>query len=1545
MKVLIKPGDKEFLAKILCQSGRDMSKFGSSDLKCLVESIEFDLDTSLVVFKASFNKILSQQDFKKIQQVLSPDFKDIRKIMFEPDFKLALKRAEVSISDSSNIDSSNTDLSKVQLKDKSQTLKDKSQTLKDKSQTLKDKSKTLRCDKIHVECTLNQYWPVIIQRAKKQHGNINGWLTDPSWQVDEGCTKLDIKVHDQLSAEKLDKIGCSKVFSDVLEEMSGCRLNVAFSKCEKKAEQFKAQYECKPGNDDLPDMETILKATRESQLEADKGGGPVSGFKKNGFDNSGSGQGTGFKGGYKGKGKGKGRRGDAVFKKQITLRHKPIRLLNSSDLDSTVAIKGRLFNIETKEIRSGSIIVTLFITDESDSVQAKFFMSKAANEELKKFSINDWVIAEGVFVHDDFIHDELLELKAIVKIENESDNLERIDSAKAKRVELHCHSNLSDLDAITPIKDLVAAAAKWGHSSIAITDHGVLQGYPELAASAKKYGIKPIFGVEAYLINDSVNVMTPGPKGLPTGKIDETSFVVFDLETTALNPVAGQIIEIGACRVKGGEILDTFSTFAACDKAIPQEIVNLTGIQDSMLKGAPSEIEAIRAFVEYAGPDTLVAHNAFNFDVNFINKRILKLGDEPILNPVIDTLPLSQAINTDIATHNLKRLVRYFKVVLENHHRALDDAIATAHIFNIFLKKMEDDPEIDTSDVSNIARVAKNIDIKTLRPFHCLILVKTQKGLRNLYELVSESHLNYFYKKPRIPKSLLADLREGLIIGTACEAGELFQGVLQGKKEDELSKIAEFYDFLEIQPVGNNAFLVANGQVATEENLRHMNKAIFNLGHSMDKPVVATSDAHYLDTSHEVYRKILLAGKKFKDADKEMGLHLKTTNEMLSEFSYLGEEGAHEVVVTNTNAIADSIDMIKPVPDGLYPPKLDGADDEIRELTYIKAKELYGEDLPEIIKERVERELNSIIGNGYAVLYLIAQKLVKKSNDDGYLVGSRGSVGSSVVAYFSGITEVNAFPPHYRCSKCKQVEFITDGSYASGADLPAKDCPKCKIPYLRDGFEIPFEVFMGFHGDKVPDIDLNFSGKYQSKIHKYTEELFGSDHVFKAGTIATVQEKTAIGFVKSYFEMTNQVKRTAEVKRLATGCTGVKRTTGQHPGGLMVVPQDKCIYDFCPIQRPANKVNSDVITTHFDYHSIHDNLVKLDLLGHDDPTVIRMLEDFTGVNAQTIHLGDEDTLSLFTSPKALGVNLDNIGCETGTLGIPEFGTPFVRQMLMDTQPKTFGELVLISGLSHGTNVWLGNAQEFIKQGEATLKEVVAVRDDIMTFLILKGLDKSLSFRIMEFVRKGKGAKNKEQMEEYAQEMKKKDVPEWYIESCRRISYMFPKAHAVAYVMMAFRIAWFKINYPEAFYATYFSTKGDAFDADIICAGQGEVIKNLRALEEKGNNATTLEKNQITIFEIAYEMFQRGVKVLPVTIFESMPTDFILKDKALIPPLCSLKGLGETVAENIVRVRQEKEFKSQEDLRLSCGINKTVMETLLNHGCLEGMPETAQMTLF
>lgn len=1193
-----------------------------------------------------------------------------------------------------------------------------------------------------------------------------------------------------------------------------------------------------------------------------------------------------------------------------------------------VVVCGEIFKKEIIETKTGRKIVTFFITDLTNSMTVKFFpRPKDADEIIEQINEGLYCKVKGEVVNDPYAREAVIMAKSIVKVSK----IEKMDGAEEKRVELHLHTQMSAMDGMTSAGDLVKRAATWGHKAVAITDHGVVQAYPEAMAASRKNDIKVIYGVEAYLVDDGIPITI----GNEDYKLDHT-YVVFDLETTGFSPINDKIIEIGAVKIKEGKIIDRFSEFVNPKIHIPDRITELTSIEDEMVEDKETIEVLLPKFMEFTKDTVLVAHNA-SFDISFIKKNCRDLNLE-FNNSFMDTVTLSRYLFPSLKRYKLNTVAKHLGVSLENHHRAVDDAKATADILLKSFKMLKDKEIFDLKTLNK--EFLESINIKKEPTYHLIILAKNQKGLKNLYKLVSKSNLEYFFKRPRLPKSLINEYREGLIIGGACEAGQIYKEVLKGKTKEEMKNIIDFYDYLEIQPLGNNEFMIRNKIVKDNEELKDINREICKLGEFYNKPVVATCDVHFLDPEDEVFRKILMAGQGFKDADNQPPLYLRTTEEMLKEFEYLGEEKAKEVVIENTNKIADMVEDVKPIPDETFPPKIEGSEEEIKEMTLKKAHSIYGEKLPEVVEKRLTKELNSIINNGYAVLYLIAQKLVAKSYSDGYLVGSRGSVGSSLVATMCDITEVNGLPPHYVCPKCTHSEFFTDGSVGSGADLPDKKCPKCNIDMIKDGHDIPFETFLGFEGDKEPDIDLNFSGEYQGVVHRYTEVLFGKGHVFKAGTIGTIAEKTAYGYVKKYLDERNMTVTQAEIERLSKGCTGVKRTSGQHPGGIMVVPADNEIYNFTPVQHPANDMETDVITTHFDYHSISGRLLKLDILGHDDPTVLRMLQDLTGVNPKKVPLGDEKVISLFTAPDALGITEEDIDCPVGTYGLPEFGTKFVRQMLVDTKPKSFAELVRISGLSHGTDVWLNNAQYFIKEGYTTIKDCISTRDDIMMYLLQKDLPPKDAFTIMEKVRKGKGL-----TEEREALMKEHDVPDWYIESCKKIKYMFPKGHAVAYVMMAIRIAYFKVYYPKAYYATYFSVRADDFDADLIVKGEEKIKEKMKELYSEGNNLTQKDKGLLTILEISHEMYKRGIRFLKVDLYKSDATKFLIEEDSIRPPLSSLQGVGKNAAKSIKEARADGEFISKEDLRMRTKVTKTVIETLQNHGCLKGMQETNQISLF
>ncbi|KJF26020.1 DNA polymerase III PolC [Clostridium aceticum] len=1199
-----------------------------------------------------------------------------------------------------------------------------------------------------------------------------------------------------------------------------------------------------------------------------------------------------------------------------------------NDLE-VVVVEGEVFHIEDRLLNSGKTLVTFHITDYSSSITVKVFEGKNQSPSMKEtLKKGQYIRVKGELFYDKYVRENVIMATDVVSVTKE----EKKDLAEKKRIELHLHTQMSSMDGVSNTTQLIKTAAKWGHPAIAITDHGVVQAFPEAMEASREHGIKVIYGMEGYLVNDEDKLVNIDEEIYSL----EDEYIVFDIETTGLSNKNDRITEIGAVKIKNKQIVDRFSTLVNPQATIPQKIIELTGITNEMVQEAPSIEEVLPSFLNFVGGSCLVAHNA-DFDMGFIRVNAKKLGCD-LSSPVVDTLKLSRVLLTQLKRHKLNVVAKELGIPLENHHRAVEDAEATAKVFIKFIEMMQDKSIATLQEINQ--HLGKKVDISKLNTYHIMVLAQNQVGLKNLYHLVSESHLHYFYKKPRIPKSLLNKYREGLIIGSACEAGELFQALLNNAATEEVEKIAKYYDYLEVQPLGNNGFLIEKGILNGLEEIKTINQKIVALGDRFSIPVVATGDVHFLHQQDAYYRKILMTGQGFNDADNQAPLYLRTTEEMLKEFLYLGEDKAREIVIDYPNQLNEKIDPLIPIPDGTFPPEIEGSEEELRRLCYEKAERIYGHPLPNIVKDRLDREVNSIINNGYAVMYIIAQKLVTKSLKDGYLVGSRGSVGSSFAATMSDITEVNPLPPHYVCPECKFSEFITDGSFGSGADLPDKTCPKCQHQLIKDGHDIPFEVFLGFEADKEPDIDLNFAGEYQSEAHKYTEELFGEGKVFRAGTIGTIADKTAYGFVKKYLEEKQVSYNQAEVNRLTAGCTGVKRTSGQHPGGVMIVPSNRDIHEFSPIQYPANDSNAGVITTHFDYHSISGRLLKLDILGHDVPTIIKMLEDITKLNAQTIPLDDKMTMGIFTSTKDLGIEDKDYQCEVGTLGIPEFGTKFVRQMLVDTQPKTFAELFRISGLSHGTDVWLNNAQDLVRNNVAELKDVISTRDDIMNYLILKGLPAKASFKIMENVRKGKGLRPEDE-----EMMEENNVPKWYIDSCNKIKYMFPKAHAVAYVMMSFRIAYFKVHFPEAFYATYFTMKAEDFDADLIVKGKEAVKNKIIELENMGNTMTAKEKNLLTVLEVVLEMYCRGIGLLPVDLYKSDADRFMITGEKLLPPLKSLQGVGQNAARSIMAARENGEFLSLEDLRDRTKVTKTVIEALIQHGCIQDLPRTNQLSLF
>jgi len=1221
------------------------------------------------------------------------------------------------------------------------------------------------------------------------------------------------------------------------------------------------------------------------------------------------------------------RRKRLVFGRVIADSKKPYSL-NDLPEDGSAVVEGEVFKVDQRRIRNGRMLKLIAITDNTDSLLLKIFCQSESDLSCKIKS-GDYLKARGQLKYDRYSRETVMLVDDLVRLPPRF----REDTASEKRIELHLHTRMSNMDAVTDVDEVIERAARWGHRSLAITDHGGVQAFPDAYQAGQEHDIKIIFGLEAYLVDDGdAIVVSPGERSLK-----ETEYVVFDFETTGLEASQERIIEIGAVKVADGQIQESFSSLINPGKQISRKITKLTGIKNSDVKNAPAISEVLPDFLDFIGDAVLVAHN-IDFDYSFLRAECRRTGLETPRLPLLDTVSLSRALLPELGSHKLNRVARDLEVSLENHHRAEDDAAATASILLRLLEKARQEEEL--SSLADLNQLTGRIDWKKKRYSHAVLLAKNRTGLKDLYYLVSRSHLNNFYQKPRILKSELEKHRSDLLVGSACEAGDLFQALMQDKSRDEIREIVRFYDYLEIQPAANNEFMIPE-RFDSLDDIREINREIFELGRRFKKPVVATGDVHFLDPEDYIYREILQTGQKFDDADQQPPVYFKTTDEMLEEFSYLGEEAAREVVIENPGAIDAEIEEIPPMPEGLFTPEIEGADEKVREMTFAEAHRLYGEELPPRVEDRLEKELQAIIDNGFAVIYLISHKLVRQSLEDGYLVGSRGSVGSSLVARMCQITEVNPLPPHYRCSDpdCSYSKFI-ESEADTGADLPDASCPHCGADLIKDGFDIPFEVFMGFDGNKVPDIDLNFSGDYQSRIHTVTEEYFGRDYVFRAGTISTIADRTAYGFVKNYLQEKGLDRRGTEINRLVQGCTGVKRTTGQHPGGLMVVPEEMDIHDFTPIQHPANDQDTDVRTTHFDYHAISGRILKLDLLGHDDPTSIRKLQDMTGVDPLSIELDHPETMKIFSGIEPLNLERNDLDLKVGTLGIPEFGTSFVRQMLIDTRPGTFAELVRISGLSHGTDVWLNNARDLIQEGTAELKEVISVRDDIMNYLIQQGMNPADSFSIMEHVRKGRGLTAEEE-----KKMRAAGVPDWYINSCKKIKYMFPKAHAAAYVMMAFRIAYFKVRYPAEFYTTYFTVKAGDFDAEIVSQGYQYVLDYYQELESRSSELTAKDKNLMTVLEIVIEAMARGIRFLPVDLYRSSISDFQLTEEGLLPPLISLTGLGSAAAESLVSARQEAEFSSIEDLQNRTSLSSTVIEVMKEHGSLEGLPDEDQLSLF
>lgn len=1387
-----------------------------------------------------------------------------------------------------------------------------------------------------INIDLKEEWTDIIKYMAYKHPLTKALLKNSTIEIDDKnlTVNLALKGKQVLEAREFDKI-----LQQVIEDIYGKKLKVKYvenitEEMMKKLQEEAMQHEKEAVEQAQREAEEYAKEVQEKKGHRQKENSAAASQGENGtapmdmpsgdipFDT--------------GEEAPKEEKSPLIYGRSLKIKEQLVKVADLSIDSGKVLLDGEILNMDSRELKSGKILVMFDLFDGSSTITCKAFVEgDKAKDTMKKMKDASGVKVEGTAQFDPFAK----ELGVIANTIIESTGIKketRKDEAKEKRVELHMHTQMSQMDAVTSATDLLKRAAKWGMKSIAITDHGVVQAFPEAHHFTEKNpDLKIIYGVEAYLAPDK----TPSVS-FPKGQDIDTTYCVLDLETTGLSFRTEKITEVGIMKIKNGEVLDEFSCFVNPEKPIPQRVVEVTNITDDMVKDAETIDKVFPKILEFVGDSVLVAHNA-DFDIGFLKYNAKELGYS-LENTYIDTLRLAKDLFPDYKKYKLGIIAENLGIKVEVAHRALDDVDTTVKVFNVMLNMLKEKGAKKIEDIDSLE--AGKADFKKLPTYHAIILAKDYIGLKNLYKLISFSHLDYFYKKPRILKSIYKKYSEGLILGSACEAGELYRAIIAGKSDEEIEAIANDYDYLEIQPVGNNMFMVRNGTVADVEGLQEINKKIVALGDKLGKPVVATCDVHFMDPQDEIYRRILMAGQGYDDADEQAPLYLRTTEEMLKEFEYLGEEKAYEVVVTNTNKIADMCEKISPISPEKCPPHIDGCEQTIKDIAFKKAHELYGDPLPDLVQERLDKELNSIIKNGFSVMYIIAQKLVWKSNEDGYIVGSRGSVGSSFVANMTGITEVNSLPPHYRCPNCKYSDF-TDYGYACGFDLPDKGCPKCGTKMVKDGIDIPFETFLGFNGDKEPDIDLNFSGEYQAKAHRYTEVIFGKGTTFKAGTVGTVADKTAYGYVKKYYEERGVPVNNAEVLRIAQGCTGIKRTTGQHPGGIIVVPKGREIYEFCPVQHPADDPNSDIITTHFDYHSIDQNLLKLDILGHDDPTMIRMLYDITGIDPTKVPLDDKETMSIFSSTEALGVTPEQIKSKVGSYGVPEFGTKFVRGMLVDTKPTTFDELIRISGLSHGTDVWLGNAQSLIEDGIVTLNEAICCRDDIMIYLIKKGLPPNSAFKIMETVRKGKALKDPEKWAGFVELMKEHDVPEWYIKSCEKIKYMFPKAHAAAYVTNAFRIAWFKVHQPKAYYAAYFTIRADEFDSDIMCYGKDRVINKMKEIDLAGNSATTKDKNMYAILELVLEMYERGISFLPIDLYKSHATKFIVEEEGIRPPLNSIPGLGTVAAEGIDEAKKEGKFMSIDDMKIRSKIGKSVIELLEKVGCLKGMSQSNQISLF
>lgn len=1355
----------------------------------------------------------------------------------------------------------------------------------------------------------------LVNLLRRNISAVNGFLEDAEVNLSGGTLSIRL-VHGGRS--NLENSGFCRAFSQLIYNQFGAEIKVELvggdisrSAYDEMIEQFAAE---------LPDYNDQLipdKLPEEAAEEERRAAVPTQSVDITSLDTEFDGE-------------------SAEIIKGRAIREKPVPISEAVQRlgEKNIVIIGDIFASEVKELRNEKIVATYDVTDYSGSLILKLFMKKEEAEKLNPGSLKkgNTLLVSGKIDYDSYAHDIVLTPSSIIKVKR----IPKKDTYPEKRVELHCHTTMSSMDAVTDVVTLINRAAEWGHQAMAITDHGVVQAFPDAMYNMPK-NFKAIYGCEAYVVDD-----TNMPKIVkkPDGRSINDEIIVFDVETTGLSYKKDRLTEIGAVKLKNMQVVDSFNTMVNPGMPIPPNIVELTGITDEMVADAPSEDAALRKFMEFCGDKpVLAAHNA-TFDTSFINQVCIRHGIGFDYN-WLDTLVLCQALFPQHARHKLDTMAKLLKLGKFEHHRASDDAFMLAKIYIELISRIQKEYTLNRLDDLNIK--SGKIDVKKLKSYHHIILVRNQAGLKNLYKLVSYSHLDYFYKKPLIPKSVLEAHREGLIFGSACESGELFRAILANKPEEEIEELARFYDYLEIQPTANNAFLIREGVAEDEEELRNYNRRIVALGEKLNIPVCATCDVHFIDPKDAIYRKILLTSMGFKDAEYQAPLYFRTTDEMMKEFAYLGEEKAREVVITNTNAVADMIEVIRPIPKGTFTPTIDGAEEELTKITHDKAYEIYGNPLPELVEKRLDRELSSIIKHGFSVLYIIAQKLVWNSEENGYLVGSRGSVGSSFVANMAGISEVNPLAPHYVCPKCKHSEFMLDGQYGSGFDLPQKNCPDCGTDMLRDGHDIPFETFLGFDGDKAPDIDLNFSGEYQFYAHRYTEQLFGKSNVFKAGTISGVQDKTAYGYVKKYCEENGITLNNCEMNRLAAGCTGVKRTTGQHPGGMVVVPSDYEVYDFTPVQHPADSADSEIITTHFDFHSLHDTILKLDELGHVVPTLYKHLEELTGLKIKDVPTSDPEVIRMCTNCDVLGVTPEEIYCKTGSLGIPEMGTGFTIQMLLDAKPTKFSDFLQISGLSHGTDVWLGNAKDLIESKTCTISDVIGTRDSIMTYLLYHGVEPKQAFQIMEDTRKGKAPKTF--TPERIQMLLDHNVPQWYIDSCLKIKYMFPKAHAAAYVIAAIKLGWFKLRMPLEYYATYFSVRGEDFDAELAVKGIGAVRARIEELRELGNDRSKKESDLYDILLIVNEMMSRGFEFLPIDLFKSHATDYLIEDGKLRIPFSAMSGVGENAARGLYEAVQKGGFISVEEFQQMSGASKTTIDMLKTAGAFGDLPDSSQMSFF